>query len=143
MIALDTNILARFYVDDPHDPESAKQRFIAWRILADSPALFAPLTVVLELEWVLRAFYGFCPEDFTRVLERLLGLPNVNDFSDGGVVLRASRIMYPSDLRLKENVRSVEMALDKVNRLRGITFSWNELAQLRHSPCDFCPILGN
>jgi hypothetical protein len=35
--------------------------------------------------------------------------------------------MYPSDLRLKENVRSVEMALDKVNRLRGITFSWNEL----------------
>ena len=77
MIALDTNILARFYVDDPHDPESAKQRPIAWRILADSPALFVPLTVVLELEWVLRAFYGFCPEGFTRVLEHLLSLPNV------------------------------------------------------------------
>ncbi len=25
MIALDTNILARFYVDDPHDPEAGKQ----------------------------------------------------------------------------------------------------------------------
>jgi hypothetical protein len=29
MIALDTNILARFYVDDPHDPEAARQRPIS------------------------------------------------------------------------------------------------------------------
>jgi predicted nucleic-acid-binding protein len=77
MIALDTNILARFYVDDPRDPEAAKQRPMARRIVADSPALFVPLTVVLELEWVLRAFYGFGPQDFTRVIEHLLGLPNV------------------------------------------------------------------
>jgi predicted nucleic acid-binding protein len=26
-----------------------------------------PLTVILELEWVLRAFYGFAAEDFVRV----------------------------------------------------------------------------
>jgi predicted nucleic-acid-binding protein len=64
MIALDTNILARFYVDDLHDPESAKQRPIAWRILADSSALFVPLTVVLELEWVLRAILWFLPGRF-------------------------------------------------------------------------------
>ena len=77
MVGLDTNILARFYVDDPNDPEAIKQRPIAKRIFTDSPALFVPLTVVLELEWVLRAFYGFVPEDFTRVFEHLLGLPNV------------------------------------------------------------------
>lgn len=59
MIALDTNILARFYVDDPGDPEAAKQRPIARSIMTDSPSLFVPLTVVLELEWVLRAFYRF------------------------------------------------------------------------------------
>ncbi len=29
MIALDTNILARFYVDDPSDPEAVKQRPLA------------------------------------------------------------------------------------------------------------------
>jgi hypothetical protein len=29
MIAIDTNILARFYVDDPKDPEASKQRPIA------------------------------------------------------------------------------------------------------------------
>ena len=77
MIALDTNILARFYVDDPHDPEAARQRPIARRILTESPRLFVPLTVVLELEWVLRAFYGFDARDFVRVVEHLLGLPNV------------------------------------------------------------------
>ena len=78
MIALDTNILARFYVDDPNDSEAAKQRPIARRIFTESPHLFVPLTVVLELEWVLRAFYGFATEDFIRVVEHLLGLSNVN-----------------------------------------------------------------
>jgi predicted nucleic-acid-binding protein len=78
MIALDTNILARFYVDDPADPEAAKQRRIAHRLLTESPHVFVPLTVILELEWVLRAFYGFGAEDFVRVVNHLLGLPNVN-----------------------------------------------------------------
>jgi len=77
MMALDTNILARFYVDDPNDPQAAKQRPIARRIMADSTPLFVPLTVVLELEWVLRAFYGFGTEDFARVVEHLLGLAHV------------------------------------------------------------------
>jgi predicted nucleic-acid-binding protein len=78
MIALDTNILARFYVDDPADPESARQRPIARRLLTESLQVFVPLTVILELEWVLRAFYGFAAKDFVRVVKHLLGLPNVS-----------------------------------------------------------------
>jgi predicted nucleic-acid-binding protein len=78
MIALDTNILARFYVDDPADPDAARQRPIANRLLRESPQVFVPLTVILELEWVLRAFYGFAAEDFVRVVNHLLGLRNVN-----------------------------------------------------------------
>lgn len=78
MIALDTNILARFYVDDPADPEAAKQRRIARRLVAESPHVFVPMTVILELEWVLRAFYGFEAKDFVRVVNHLLGLPNVS-----------------------------------------------------------------
>jgi len=78
MIALDTNVLARFYVDDPSDPESVKQRPIAQRLLTQSGQVFVPLTVILELEWVLRAFYGFASEDFVRVVRHLLGLPNVS-----------------------------------------------------------------
>jgi len=78
MIALDTNVLARFYVDDPSDPESVKQRPIARRLLTESAQVFVPLTVILELEWVLRAFYGFASEDFVRVVRHLLGLANVS-----------------------------------------------------------------
>ena len=78
MIGVDTNILARFYVDDPNDPEAVKQRPIARRILTESEQIFVPLTVILELEWVLRAFYSFEAGDFRRVVEHLLGLANVN-----------------------------------------------------------------
>ncbi|PPD50571.1 MAG: nucleotide-binding protein [Methylobacter sp.] len=77
MIGLDTNILARFYVNDPNDPEAAKQRPIAKRIITESAQLFVPLTVVLELEWVLRAFYHFQTNDFHRVIDHLLGLANI------------------------------------------------------------------
>jgi predicted nucleic-acid-binding protein len=78
MIALDTNILARFYVDDPADPEAAKQRPVAYEILAKNPSLFVPLTTILELEWVLRAFYRLGAAQITGVLKHLLGLGNVN-----------------------------------------------------------------
>jgi predicted nucleic-acid-binding protein len=78
MIALDTNILARFYVDDPSDPEAAKQRPIARRIMTESSSLFVPITVVLELEWLLRAFYRFEASQLVRVFEHLLGLGHVN-----------------------------------------------------------------
>lgn len=86
MIALDTNILARFYVDDPGDPEAAKQRPVAYEVIAKSPSLFVPLTVILELEWVLRAFYHFDAVRVIQVMEHLLGLSNVNVEEAGRIV---------------------------------------------------------
>lgn len=77
MIAVDTNILARFYVDDPTDPEAEAQRPIARRVLSEEPAVFVPVTVLLELEWVLRAFYRFGTDAFIGVVGHLAGLPNV------------------------------------------------------------------
>ena len=50
MIALDTNILARYLLDD--EPAQARA---ARRLLADAKAEYwIPVTVVLELAWVLR-----------------------------------------------------------------------------------------
>lgn len=77
MIAVDTNVLARFYVDDPTDPDAARQRPIARRVLGEANAVWVPLTVVLELEWVVRAFYGFGADEFARVIEHLCGLAHV------------------------------------------------------------------
>ena len=74
MIAVDTNILARFYCDDPQDPESQRQRPRARRVLLESPSVFVPLTVMLEFEWVMRGFYGLAPKDVGRVLHALAGI---------------------------------------------------------------------
>ncbi len=76
MIALDTNILARFYIDET-EPEAKKQHALAKRIMA-KPALFVARTVVLELEWVMRGGYGYSRDEVAAVLDHLLGLPNVN-----------------------------------------------------------------
>jgi len=70
MIALDTNILARFLLKD--DAVQFKQ---ARELLSRPDAYTAPPTVILELVWVLES------SDCTRVevlqgLRVLLGLPN-------------------------------------------------------------------
>jgi len=77
MIAVDTNVLARFYCDDPSDPEARRQRPLARRVMTESPALFVALTVVLELERVMRGFYELVPDQVCSVLEHLLGMPHV------------------------------------------------------------------
>ena len=77
MIAVDTNILARFYCDDPDDPEAKRQRPLARRVMVESTAILVPLTVILEFEWVMRGFYEAAPEDFCRAVEHLLGMPHV------------------------------------------------------------------
>lgn len=77
VVAVDTNILARFYVDDPTDPEAPKQRPLARALIERSDTVFVPITVVLELEWVMRGFYGKRPAEFCGLLDHLAGLRNV------------------------------------------------------------------
>ncbi len=77
MIAVDTNILARFYCDDPEDVEATRQRPIARQLMVESPSLFVPLTVVIEFEWVMRGFYNAEPASFCQAIEHLLGMPHV------------------------------------------------------------------
>jgi predicted nucleic-acid-binding protein len=77
MIAVDTNILARFYCDDPDDPESERQRPLARHVMIESRTVFVPLTVILEFEWVMRGFYEAAPESFCEAVGHLLGMPHV------------------------------------------------------------------
>ncbi len=77
MISVDTNVLARFYVDDPDDPESVRQSPVARRIMLESQAVFVPLTAVLELEWVMRGLYEAEPASFCDSMSHLLGMPHV------------------------------------------------------------------
>ena len=107
MKALDTNVLARFFVDDADDPQAARQRPAAIAALSDKA--FVSITVLLEFEWVLRGFYSLPRKDVSRVLHALAGVEHVTledrpavlsaldaydnglDFADAIHVLRGSR----------------------------------------------------
>ena len=72
MAALDTNVLVRFLVQDDVAQGEAATRVIRTGIEAGS-SLFVPVTVLLELEWVLRSAFGFQKASVLRALFRLLG----------------------------------------------------------------------
>ena len=60
MIGLDTNVLARYFVAEAEaDATTESQRQAARRLIESGQPLYLPKTVVLELEWVLRGYYGF------------------------------------------------------------------------------------
>ncbi len=71
MPTIDTNILVRLLAaDDP--AQSAQARSLMQRVARSGESLFVPLTVVLELERVLRSRYGFPKEQILNTLSSLL-----------------------------------------------------------------------
>ena len=71
MKTVDTNILARFLLnDDPH------QSPIAESIIASG--VYVPLTVLLELGWLLRSRYDFDRAYLTATLGDLIDMPTIN-----------------------------------------------------------------
>ena len=77
MIGLDTNVLARYYVEDKQDAEAGRQHEAARRLIESGRPLMVCKTVILELEWVLRGYYGFAQDEITAVLRHMLALPHV------------------------------------------------------------------
>jgi predicted nucleic-acid-binding protein len=75
MKALDTNVLARFFIDDPDDAQAAKQRPVAIAALAERS--FVSVTVLLELEWVMRGFYELPGTDISRILRALASISHI------------------------------------------------------------------
>lgn len=86
MNALDTNVLARFFIDDADDAQAAKQRPAA--VDALSGRAFVSVTVLLELEWVMRGFYGLPAAEIARVLRALASIEHIT-LEDRGALLMA------------------------------------------------------
>lgn len=82
MIALDTNILVRYLLDDDE-----AQAEIAEALLASGEICFIPITVWLELVWVLEC-YDCQRQDIAKALRHLLGLPNLQT-GESSALLRA------------------------------------------------------
>jgi predicted nucleic-acid-binding protein len=86
MKALDTNVLARFFIDDPDDAQAVRQRPAAMAALSERS--FVSVTVLLELEWVMRGFYELPLKDISRVLRALAGIEHIT-LEDRDAVLLA------------------------------------------------------
>ena len=78
MLALDTNVLARYYVREADASRATlAQSEAARRIIEGGGDLFVAKTVLLELEWVLRGVYGLPRKDILRAVEHLLSQPGI------------------------------------------------------------------
>lgn len=78
MIGLDTNVLARYFVaEDNADAATERQRRAARDLIESGQPLFLAKTVALELEWVLRGYYGFPVEQVLQVFDHLLAHPGL------------------------------------------------------------------
>ena len=70
MIAVDTNVLARYIVDD--DPkQSAAAAAMIERAISKNETLFIPQIVLCELVWVLSYAYKFTRSEIVGVLHQL------------------------------------------------------------------------
>jgi predicted nucleic-acid-binding protein len=77
MTGLDTNVLARYYVEDASDMHTRRQREAARALMESGRPLMVCKTVILELEWVLRGYYRFNSEEIATVLAHLIAMPNL------------------------------------------------------------------
>ena len=135
MKALDTNVLARFFIDDPDDAQAAKQRPAAIEVLSERA--FVSVTVLLEFEWVMRGFYTLARRDIARVMRALLGIEHVMvedrsavlaaldafgaglDFADALHLTRSSRAAVFATFDQKLAKRAQNLALGSPIELLG------------------------
>ena len=91
MIALDTNVLARLLLQDD------TAQFVRAKALLATPQQFtAPVTVLLELVWVLES-NDCTPADIQRGVGLLLGLPNFNPPQSAAVRLALDTFVQGMD----------------------------------------------
>ena len=84
MPALDTNVLVRYVVqDDRLQFDEARQLIL--RCVEEGLSLFVPVTVVVELEWVLRSSYDCGKQEVLGVLSSLLSAAELRFESEQAV----------------------------------------------------------
>ena len=77
MIGLDTNVLARYYIDDDADAQAQRQRLAARRLIESGQPLMVGKSVILELKWVMRGYYSFALAEVVSVMRHLLGQTHI------------------------------------------------------------------
>lgn len=86
MRALDTNVLVRALVQDDAAQARRAQAFLS------AQPVYIPVTVILELEWVLRSRYGYSPKSIADAMEKLAILENAVVAEQAAVVAAAGKL---------------------------------------------------
>ena len=84
MIGLDTNVLARFLLDDDVEQSPAARKAIQ-RVIAAGERLAICAPMFLELEWVLRSRDGANKASTVAMLRQLLELQDVEVIDENAV----------------------------------------------------------
>jgi predicted nucleic-acid-binding protein len=84
MAALDTNVLVRFLVKDDAAQLAAAKALIE-RCVNAGETLYVPITVSLELEWVLRSNFALGKTAVAQTLSRLLSAVELCFESEGAL----------------------------------------------------------
>jgi predicted nucleic-acid-binding protein len=85
MRAIDTNVLVRAIVNDD---TAQSARAVVQLTECD---IFIPVTVMLELEWVLRSRYAFAPKVVAQAIAKITALGNVLVGERAAVLSAAAR----------------------------------------------------
>ena len=108
MIGLDTNVLARYYINDDTDTEAIRQREAARRLMDSGEALMLCKTVLLEFEWVMRGYYRFERAQVQTVLQHLLSLPQL--VIEGLVQVKQAVALHAGGFDLADAIHHVSYA---------------------------------
>jgi predicted nucleic-acid-binding protein len=111
MIGLDTNVLARLFVDDDADQARRARRFVAQRCTQHDPG-FVDRVALCELVSVLSSVHGYRRSEIAPVIEKLLASRDIV-LEDDGVVRAALRTF------MARNVDFADALIAEVNRARG------------------------
>lgn len=86
MRALDTNVLVRALVQDDAALGRRAQACL------NAQPVYVPVTVILELEWVLRSRYGYSPKAIADAMEKLAILENAIVGEQAAVIAAARKL---------------------------------------------------
>lgn len=111
MIGLDTNVLARLFVEDDVQQARQAREFVAARCTRQNPG-FVDRVALCELMWVLSSVHDYRRAEIAPIIEKLLSSRDL--IVEDEAAVRAALRIFTS-----RNIDFADALIGEVNRVRG------------------------
>jgi len=111
MIGIDTNVLARLFVDDNVEQARAARQFVEERCTSDDPG-FVDRVALCEMVWVLTSAHGYDRPAVVRVIEKLLASNEI-------ILEDEEPVRTALDIFARRGVDFADALIGQVNHARG------------------------